>query len=216
MASRGQTITITYTAWDTSANVGKTGDVANHTLRWVKDGVSAAPTNASTEVDATNAPGQYNLVLTAAECTADFGVLAGKSSTASVVIIPTRVSFELLPTALVSSRVDANATVVGDKTGYSIGAGGIPVGAFAASALDASALASDAANEIRDAIKALVIEAQGSYTLQQALSIIFSVLAGVTSTSGATVSTPNGSATRVVATIDGSNNRTAMALTPSA
>ena len=47
-------------------------------------------------------------------------------------------------------------------------------------------------------------------------AIILSVLAGVTSTSGATVSTPNGSATRVVATIDGSNNRTSMALTPSA
>lgn len=99
MASRGQSITVTYVAWDTVNNVGKTGDVANHTLRWVKDGTSAAPTNSPAEVDATNAPGLYKLVLTGAECTCDFGVLAGKSSTVGISIVPVSVSFEQLPTA---------------------------------------------------------------------------------------------------------------------
>ena len=49
MATRGVAMTIAYVAWDTEANAGKTGDVANHTLRWIKDGTAAAPTNAPTE-----------------------------------------------------------------------------------------------------------------------------------------------------------------------
>jgi hypothetical protein len=99
MPSRGQSITLAYTAWDTVANAGKTGNVANHVLRWIKDGTAAAPTNTPTEVDATNAPGIYKLTLTATECTCDFGVLAGKSSTANVSLMPIAVSFEQLPTA---------------------------------------------------------------------------------------------------------------------
>ena len=99
MASRAQALTITYTAWDISTNGPKTGDSANHTLRWIKDGASAAPANTPTQVDATNAPGEYNLTLTDAECTAWFGKLAGKSSTANVVILPVAVNFENLPTA---------------------------------------------------------------------------------------------------------------------
>lgn len=98
MPSRGQSIVLTYIAWDTNANVGKTGDVANHTLRWIKDGTSAAPTNSPSEIDATNAPGAYKLTLTTAECTCDTGTLVGKSSTANVSIIPVAIAFEQLPT----------------------------------------------------------------------------------------------------------------------
>ena len=104
MASRGQTITIAYVAWDTSANAGKTGDVANHTLRWVKDGTSSAPTNAAAEVDSTNAPGLYKLVLTGTECTADAGILCGKSATANISIMPVTITFEQLPTAVAGDR----------------------------------------------------------------------------------------------------------------
>ncbi|MHC4302690.1 MAG: hypothetical protein ACYS7Y_35975, partial [Planctomycetota bacterium] len=99
MASRGQALTITYTAWDTSANAGKTGDSGNHTLRWVKDGTSAAPSNSPAEVDATNAPGVYKITLTTAECTCWIGTLCGKSGTANVSIMPLTVAFEQLPTA---------------------------------------------------------------------------------------------------------------------
>jgi hypothetical protein len=80
--------TVTYIAWDTSANAGKTGDSANHTLRWVKNGTSAAPTNTPSEVDATNAPGLYKITLTATEWETLQGTLAGKSSTANVSVIP--------------------------------------------------------------------------------------------------------------------------------
>lgn len=60
-----------------------------------------------------------------------------------------------------------------------------------------------------------IVEGQGSYTLRQASSINLSILAGVTSDNGATLKSPNGTATRVAATIDANNNRTAMTLTPS-
>ena len=119
MSSRGQSVVLTYIAWDTSANAGKTGDVANHTLRWIKDGTSSVQTNSPSEIDATNAPGAYKLTLTTAECTCDTGTLVGKSSTANVAIIPVSIAFEQLPTAAAgainglptvdsSGRVDAN------------------------------------------------------------------------------------------------------------
>lgn len=69
---------------------------------------------------------------------------------------------------------------------------------------------------IADAIKAAVIETQGNYTIQQSLSIMLAVLAGVTTTQGSVLKTPNAAATRVSATINASNERTAMTLTPSA
>jgi hypothetical protein len=99
------------------------------------------------------------------------------------------------------------------------------LGACAADVIDAAAIATDAigsaelaagaATEIANAVKAAVVESQGSYTLQQALSIILSVCAGMTSNGGNTLKTPDGVATRVTATTDGSNNRTAMTLNPS-
>lgn len=54
--------------------------------------------------------------------------------------------------ALIGGRVDANAQVVGDKTGYAIGVGGIAATAFAAAAIDSAALAQSAGREIADEI----------------------------------------------------------------
>jgi hypothetical protein len=99
MATRGVAITIQYTAWNTSTQTGQTADAANHTLRWIKDGVAAAPTNTPTEVDATNCPGVYKIALTASETDCSIGTLCGKSSTADVSIIPITIQFERLPDA---------------------------------------------------------------------------------------------------------------------
>jgi hypothetical protein len=100
MSSQNVSTTLVYMAYNPSTGAYVTGDVANHTLRLVKDGTSAAPTNAAAEVDAVNAPGAYKVTLTAAET--QFGTvwLGGKSSTANVVILPVIVTFEILPTAL--------------------------------------------------------------------------------------------------------------------
>lgn len=87
MASRGESFVAYYYAWDTSASTPKTGDVANHTLRLVKNGgTPTAPTNSAAEIDATNMPGWYKVTLTAAETNSVSLLLTGKSSTANVVL----------------------------------------------------------------------------------------------------------------------------------
>lgn len=118
MASRAQSVTITFFAWDTATGKGKTGDNANFTLRWIKDGTASAPTNASSEVDATNLPGLYKITMTATEATCDVGILHGKSSTAGIEIVPFPIVFEQLPTAAAGAAgglptVDASNRIAG-------------------------------------------------------------------------------------------------------
>jgi hypothetical protein len=88
---QGQSFTFVYTAWDFVNNVGKTGDAANHTLRLIRDGIEITPTNSPTEVDATNAPGEYELNVTGTENNATLLALVGKSSTVGVSIIPNQI-----------------------------------------------------------------------------------------------------------------------------
>lgn len=108
---------------------------------------------------------------------------------------------------------NVNGNVGGNVTGSvgSVATGGIAAASFAAGAINAAALNSDAVTEIWGK----VCESEGSYTAQQILSIILSALAGVTSSGGDVLETPNGNATRITATLDGSGNRTAMTLNPS-
>jgi hypothetical protein len=111
------------------------------------------------------------------------------------------------PNVLVSNRVDASVGAMASGT--------VTAAAVATDAIDADALATDAVTEIVNAIKAAVVETEGSYTIQQVLSIALSVLAGRTADGGNTFKTPNNVANRVAATTNGSNERTAMTLTPS-
>ena len=87
---------------------------------------------------------------------------------------------------------------------------------LAADALAAASLKADAIAEIVAAVLAAQVETEGTYTVQQVLSITLAVLAGVTANGGASLKTPNGIAVRVAATINTSSERTAMTLTPSA
>lgn len=164
MSTRATSITISYQAWDTSANAGKTGDSGNHTLRWVKDGTSSAPANSPAEVDATNCPGLYKLVLTGTECTCDYGTLHGKSSTANISIMPISVSFEAATpdnasiaavkvqtdklAFTVANQVDANvidwkSSVAPAMTGDAFARLGAPAGASVSA--DVAAVKSDSA-----------------------------------------------------------------------
>lgn len=99
MATRAVQQVVTYYAWNTSTNAFVTGDAANHSTSWIKDGTRSATTNATAEVDATNCPGAYKVTMTSTEVDCWQGVLGGKSSTANVVLIPTMVAFEYLNTA---------------------------------------------------------------------------------------------------------------------
>lgn len=112
MSSQNVGTTLVYMAYNTSTGAYTTGDALNHTLKLVKDGTEASPTNSPSEVDSTNTPGAYKLTLTAAET--QFGTvwLGGKSSTSNVIIIPITVTFEILPTALSGSNVKADAQAI--------------------------------------------------------------------------------------------------------
>jgi len=84
---------IHYSAYDTANSTGKTGDVANHTLKLIIDGVVSAPTNSPAEI----AAGEYRLLLTAAETNgAKIITVAGVSATVDVYIIPATVITDLL------------------------------------------------------------------------------------------------------------------------
>lgn len=134
MASKGQTLTVSFVAWDATNNTGKTGDAANLTLRWVKDGTIAALDGmpSPSEVDATNAPGVYKVALSAADCTCNIGTLCGKSSTSGVKVIPVQIAFENLPTAAPAAAggvptVDGSNRVAGlvDVTGFKLASDGL-------------------------------------------------------------------------------------------
>jgi hypothetical protein len=73
-----------------------------------------------------------------------------------------------------ANKVDSRAFTVDDKTGYAIGTGGIAAAAFASGAIDAAALAADAAAEIADKIlgRNLAGGSDGTRTVQDALRIL--------------------------------------------
>ncbi len=83
----GGAVTVNYTAWDTAAGQGRTGDAANHNLSVVADGgASAATVNDPQEIGG----GLYRITLTAAENAGEFLTVFGVSATTGVRIIPAR------------------------------------------------------------------------------------------------------------------------------
>ena len=88
MPYKNTAITVTFIAWDTILNVGKTGDDGNFTLRGVGDGTEYTPADTAHEVDATNLPGVYKVAIALGENNVSFNMLGGKSATANISIIP--------------------------------------------------------------------------------------------------------------------------------
>ena len=89
MPYKGVSVIVSYVAWDTVNNVGKTGDGGNHTLRAVGDGTEFTPSAPTiTEVDNTNLKGVYTAQLKSSENNYDFMTLGGVSSSTGIVIIP--------------------------------------------------------------------------------------------------------------------------------
>jgi len=77
-----------YYAFDTGNSVAKTGDVANHTLRVIKDGTIGTIAASPAEVSNTLAKGLYKVVIAANENTGASMILAVESVTADIVIFP--------------------------------------------------------------------------------------------------------------------------------
>ena len=115
-------------------------------------------------------------------------------------------------------QVDATAVDVSDKTGYAIGTGGIAAAAFAANAVDAAALATDAVTEIVAAIFARAFSAgYSSLTFDQIVKVAIAALAGKASglaTTNAIYRNLADSANVIDATVTADGDRTAVVLTP--
>lgn len=116
MATRAKAFYARYKAVNATTGVPMPGDVANHTLRWVKDGTPSAPTNSPSEIDATNLPGVYQVLITAQEADADSGHLSGTSSTSDIVIIGTEYAFETDPARVISGGNIIHLSPVGQGT----------------------------------------------------------------------------------------------------
>ena len=140
----------------------------------------------------------------------------GRIDCDAVAISTDTVAADNLEAMFDGSGYNASASSVGTVGSVSALANGIITAAkFATDAIDSGVLAASAATEIANAVKAVVIETNNSITLQQALSIILSFAAGITTNSGATFKDPSGTNNRIVGTVNGSNERTAITLTPS-
>ncbi len=94
MAKRGVEQPAYFVAWNVADNEPATGDAANITLAWVKDGVATAATNSVVEVSDTLADGLYCVWITAEEADCALGVLAGTSSTEGVRLFGVTMSFD--------------------------------------------------------------------------------------------------------------------------
>lgn len=110
MAKRGVAGPAYYVAYNSVTGERVTGDVANHTIAWVKDGVATAATNAPFEVSAVLAPGLYCVMRTAEESDCALGVPAGTSSTDDVELFGVAMSFD--DWATYEDVADAQAAVI--------------------------------------------------------------------------------------------------------
>lgn len=98
MTSRASAGVAVYMAWDTGANVYKTGDAANHRIFFIKDGVLVTPANTVTQSSGAPVPGAYQIAWTSAEGNCNTLWVGGTSSTVNIQIIPQTYTFENLPT----------------------------------------------------------------------------------------------------------------------
>ncbi len=187
-------------AYDATTGVPKTGDAANISVYVSKDAAAPAQLADTTaaELDATNAPGNYSFDVAQGETNADMLVFSGKSSTANIKIDPILV-FTRPPNFPLTS-IDANgrldvikvagttqtagdlaalAAAIKAKTDQLVFTIAGQVDATAASlnanTIDSTSLAASAANEIRDAIFANVLDTLAFSSL---IKVFAAVLAG--------------------------------------
>lgn len=208
MPSKNVALTITYTAFNTSTNVGQTGDAANHTLKVVVDGTEAAVTGSITEVDSTNLKGAYKVTLTTAQMNGNCVYFGGASSTANVYIVPQTIFTDggVLPAAGTAPGASGGLPTTDASNGVklSVGTGTGQVSLTSGGVILAAA-----------GLDSVVVET--GINARQALSPILAAAAGATSGAGTSgpfvIKGGNSSTTRVSATVDNSGNRTAVTLT---
>lgn len=83
-----------FIAWDLDANTYKTGDAANITAKWAKDGADAVNLTTPTVTENTAIAGLYRVSVSSVEANCTTGTISGTSITADVIIIPKTYDFE--------------------------------------------------------------------------------------------------------------------------
>ena len=204
MAIRAESLTVNFLAWDTTNNVGKTGDSGNFTMRLIKDGGSpTVPDNALSEPDATNLKGIYEVVLTSTEMTANFLTLGGESSTANIVIFPLLITTERGSIAVIDTVVDAGATAAALSTAQTdldtlTGSDGVTLattqGNYAPSTVAALSTAQTDLDTLTGSDGATLATTQGNYapSTVAALATAQTDLDTITGSDGVTLATAQG------------------------
>lgn len=116
--------TLVFTAWDLNADQPLSDDESNMTIKLTRDGVTATATNAPAAIS--GRPGDYTLVVTAAEAQCLVLSLGGTSTTENAYIIPQQHSVVRLPNAAPGANgglptVDANNNIHGLQPGTGTG-----------------------------------------------------------------------------------------------
>lgn len=221
---------VTFPIHDTSGNLvsGATGLDSEVS----KDAAAFADcTNEAAEIGSS---GIYTLDVTADEMNADTVAVQVKTSTAGatttvLVLYPEEAGDYRCDVVQISGDGTAadNCEAWFDGTGYTnisnvigitlvastIGSGGISASSFGAGALNAAALATDAAQEIADALLDRANGVETGYTPRQALRLVLAALAGKLSGAGGTsiaIRDVNDAKDRITATVDASGNRQAV------
>ena len=123
--------------------------------------------------------------------------------------------------AFAADAIVAATLATGALTADAFAANALVAATFAADCITAAKIADDsiAAEHLKaDAVTKIwaeAVESNASITAQEALSVILSAVAGVTTSAGSVLKDPSGTTTRITATINASNERTAMTLVPS-
>lgn len=111
---RGVASKIPVYAYDKTTGLAKTGDTANITAYWSKDGADGVATNDTNPAAVTDMSGCYAFDMTAAEMTCNFGKLLPVSSTANILIEP--VDILTTPQTFLQSTVNDAAASTTDAT----------------------------------------------------------------------------------------------------
>lgn len=183
------------------------------TLATLANAQAAYSSGGFVEVDATNMPGVYRVdvpnAVFATGVNQAIVMLKGATNMEALPIEYALVSVDMQDAVRAGLAALPNANAGGNGGLLTCATGNV----LPNNSLIAASVASDVSTEIITALLATVCEEDGSYTFQQVMKVMFSVLAG--RTSGGNFSTPNNASVRAAFTYTG-NDRSGVTLTPDA
>lgn len=230
MPTIGTPVFMRYYAYDTVNRIGKTGDLANHTIKLQLDNnAPQTPVGVIAEISSTFLPGWYGVELDASE-TGYSILIGGKSSTAGIVIQGSQQSFQNSPvlqsfptTAQIKQAVWQDQTNGTDfQAGGSIGQ--LIINTFTQLLTGQTGLANGQTNILNGqtnilaaipSLAAIVAGLQGmiiedNHTFQEIMKYVAAFVAGVTTGGGQSeliFKNLNGNKDRITFLLDNYNNR---------